>query len=167
MRPRFLLLLLLGLCSLGMGRKSLPFSVRFYTQTTQGDTDSFAVPVKLLNGQQTYLDEIAAVSERDIVAIYPYAVSDGSGGCAFKLDDHGTMALDSLSMAKRGSLLIATIDGRQVADILIDQRVTIGVVTIPGGIQTDEMKVLLKKYPIMGGKKAAKKEHRNVFSVGF
>jgi hypothetical protein len=167
MRPRVLLILLLGLCSLGMGRKTLPFSIRFYTETTQGDSDSFSVPVTLLNGKQTYIDQIAAVSERDIVAIYPYAVADGSGGCAFKLDDHGTMSLDSLSMAKRGTLLIATINGRQVADLLIDQRVTDGLVTIPGGIQTDEMKVILKKYPLMGGKKAAKKEHRNVFSVGF
>ena len=167
MRQRFLILpLLLGLCCLGMGKKHEPFNIRFYTEAAQGDTDSFSEPLELLNGQQVYLDEIANISERDIVAVYPYPVDDGSGGCAFKLDDHGTDSLDSLSNEKRGSLLIATISGRQVADILIDQRVTDGIVTIPNGITTDEMKIILKKFPIMGSKKAAKKQKKNVFSVG-
>jgi len=34
-------------------------------------------------------------------------------------------------VAKKGTLLIASINGRQVADITIDQRVSDGVVTIP------------------------------------
>jgi hypothetical protein len=164
MRIRFLLIPLLGLCCLGMGKKTPGLSVRFYTQTSQNDSDSFAVPVTLLNGQQTYIDQIASISEHDILAIYPFPVADGSGGCAFKLDDHGTIGLDTLSVAKRGTLLIATIDGRQVADILIDQRVSDGIVTIPGGITTDEMKELLHKYPVLGGKKKLKK--KDVYSAG-
>lgn len=164
MRHRFLFILLLGLCCLGMGKPKIPLSIRFYTQTAQGDSDSFAAPVTLLNGQQTYIDQIASISERDVVAVYPYAVADGSGACAFKLDDHGTMTLDSLSVGKRGTTLIATINGRQVADILIDQRVTDGVLTIPGGIQIDEMKTILKKYPVLGGKKTPKK--KDIYSTG-
>lgn len=166
MRYRLVIILLLGLCCLGMGRKKLPFSIRFYTQTAMGDTDSFAAPVSLLNGQRTYVDQIASISERDIVAIYPFPVADGTGGCAFKLDDHGTMSLDSLSVAKKGTILIATVNGRQVADIMIDQRVTDGVVTIPSGLTTDDMKTLLKKYPIIGGKKAERKKKKDVYSVG-
>jgi hypothetical protein len=166
MRRALPLILLLGLCCLGMGRKELPLSIRFYLQTTQGDTDSFAAPVTLLNGQQTYVDQIAAISERDILAIYPFPVADGSGGCAFRLDDHGTMSLDSLSNDKRGTLLIATINGRQVADILIDRRVSDGIVTIPSGITTDEMKLILKRFPVIGGKKAEKKKKKDVYSVG-
>jgi hypothetical protein len=123
------------------------------------------VQVTLLNGQQTYVDEIAAISEQDIIGIYPFAVADGTGGCSFKLDDHGTIGLDTLSMAKRGTLLIATINGRQVADILIDKRVSDGIVTIPGGITTDEMKDMLKKFALIGGKKKAKKS--DGYSAGF
>jgi hypothetical protein len=166
MRPLLPLLLLLGLCCLGFGRKELPLSIRFYTQTQQGDTDSFSAPVTLLNGQQTYIDQIANISERDIVAIYPFPVADGSGGCAFKLDDHGTLSLNSLSNEKRGSLLIGVVNGHQVADILIDQPVTDGVVTIPSGITTDDMKLILKRYPIIGGKKAARKQKKDIYSVG-
>jgi hypothetical protein len=166
MRLRFLLLILLSLSCLGMGKKKPEFNIRFYTQTAQADTDSFSVPVTLLNGKKVYIDQIASVSERDIVAVYPFPVADGSGGCALKLDDHGTMSLDSLSVAKKGTILIGTINGRQVADIMIDQRVTDGIVTIPSGLTTEEMKQILHKYPILGGKKADKKKKKDVYSIG-
>jgi hypothetical protein len=165
MRHRFFLILLLALCCLGMAKKKPAFSIRFYTETSSNDSDTFAAPVTLLNGKPTYVDQIAAISERDIVAIYPFAVADGSGGCTFKLDDHGTISLDTLSVAKRGTQLIAVIDGQQIADILIDQRVSDGIVTIPGGITTDEMKKMLKKYPVIGGKRKMKK--KDVYSAGF
>jgi len=148
-----------------MGKKQPTLSIRFYTQTSQQDTDSFAAPVTLLNGQQTYIDQIASISDRDIVAVYPFPVADGSGGCAFKLDDHGQIALDSLSVEKRGTLLIATIGSRQVSDILIDQRVSDGVLTIPSGINTDEMKQILAKFPVMGAKKRQPKK-KDIYSVG-
>ena len=166
MRHRFLPVLALGLCCLGMmGPKKLPLSVRFYIQTSPNDSDSFSTAVTLLNGQQTTVDDIAAISERDIVSILPFAAADGSGGCGFFLDDHGTIALDSLSSAKRGTLLIATIDGVQLADILIDRRITDGFVQIPAGITTDQMKELLKKFPVSGGRKKPKK--KDVYSAGF
>jgi len=166
MRQWFLLIVLLGLCCLGMGKKEPALNIRFYTQTVKGDTDSFSVPVALLNGQKIYIDQVANISERDIVAVYPFAVPDGSGGCALKLDDHGTMALDSLSVEKKGTILVAAVNGRQVADIVIDQRVADGVVTIPAGLNTDDMKQILKKYPVLGGKKAKKKEKKDVYSQG-
>ena len=167
MRHRLPVVLLLGLCCLGMGSKKLPLSIRFYTLAAEADTSSFSAPVILLNGQQAYIDQVASISERDIVSVFPYSVADGSGGCALKLDDHGTMALDSVSTDKKGSILIATIDGRQVADITIDKRVTDGVLTIPAGIHVDEMQKILKKYPQMGGQKEAKKKKRDIYSVGF
>jgi hypothetical protein len=166
MRYRLLPILFLGLCCMGMGQKKLDLSVRFYTQAARTDSESFAVPVTLLNGQQTYVDVIAAISEHDIVAIYPFAVADGSGGCTFKLDDHGTIALDTLSVTKRGTLLIGTINGRQVSDVLIDQRVSDGILTIPNGITTDEMKQLLKRYPVLGGGGKKKMKKKDVYSVG-
>ena len=165
MRYRSLLILALGVCCLGMGEKKLPLSIRFYSLTSPNDSDSFSTQVTLLNGRQGTVDDIAEISERDVVAIFPYTAADGSGGCSFQLDPHGTIALDSLSSAKRGSLLIETIDGRQIADILIDRRITDGIVTIPSGLTTDEMKDLLKHYPIIGGK--GKKKKNDGYSSGF
>jgi hypothetical protein len=166
MRHRFLPILLLGLCCLGMAQKKPALTVRFYTQTAKSDSDSFSVPVTLLNGRQTYIDEVASISEHDIIAILPAAAADGSGSCTFKLDDHGTIGLDTLSVSKRGTLLIATIDGTQVSDILIDQRVSDGIVEIPNGITTDMMKELLKKYPVIGDKKRKLKK-KDGYSAGF
>jgi hypothetical protein len=166
MRYRLLPIILLGLCCMGIGQKKLDLSVRFYTQASKDDSENFAVPVTLLNGQQTYVDVIAAVSEHDIVAIYPFPVADGSGGCTFKLDDHGTIALETLSMTKRGTLLIGTINGRQVSNVLIDQRVSDGIVTIPNGITTDDMKQLLKRYPVLGGGGKKKLKKKDGYSVG-
>jgi hypothetical protein len=167
MRHRLLpIILLLGLCSLGMGKKELPLSIRFYTQTTQGDSDSFSAPVKMLNGKETYVDQVASISERDIAAVQPSVAADGSGACLIQLDDHGTMALDSLSVAKKGSLLLAFINAHQVLDILIDQRVSDGRLWISSGITTAEMKLILKKYPLIGGKKEAKKQKKDIYSTG-
>ena len=166
MRYRLLPIIFLGLCCMGIGAKKMDVSVRFYTQASKIDSESFAVPVTLLNGKQTYLDEVAAISEHDIVAIYPFTAADGSGGCTFKLDDHGTIGLDTLSVSKKGGLLIATINGRQASDILIDQRVSDGIVTIANGITVDEMKQLLKRYPVIGGGGKKKEKKKDVYSVG-
>jgi hypothetical protein len=165
MRARFLLIPLLGLCCLGMGKKQTGAIIRFYTQTSSQDTDSFATQVTLLNGQPTYIDQVANISERDIVAVYPFATPDGTGGCTFKLDAHGTIALDTLSLTKRGTQLIETINGRQIFDVLIDQHITDGVVSIPNGITTDEMKQILKKFPVWGNPKQKPKK-KDIYSVG-
>lgn len=166
MRYRFAIILVLGLCCLGMGRSKLPLTVRFYVQTNQGDTAAFNQPITLLNGEQSYIEAVPRIAEKDIAAVYPFPVADGSGGCGFKLDEHGAVMLDGLSVEKKGTLLIETINDRQVADVLIDQRVTNGVVSIPNGITVDEMKLILKHYPVLGGKKKPKKkdvlQHGNV-----
>ncbi len=157
MRPRFFLILALGFCCLGMGRKKPELDIRFYTETSENDSGAFATRVMLLNGRQAYLDQIAAISESDIAAIYPFPAPDGSAGCAFKLDTRGTIGLDTLSASKKGTLLVAAIDGRQVVDILIDRRVSDGILTIPNGITIDELRQMEARYPVIGGKNTLKK----------
>ncbi len=156
MHRRLLLIPLLGLCCLGMGRKKPDLSIRFYTETSPNDSGAFATRVMLLNGQPTYVDQIAAISEHDIAGVYPFPAPDGSAGCAFKLDARGTIALDTLSVTKKGTILVAAIDGRQVVDILIDQRVTDGIVTIANGITLDEVKAMEKQFPVIGGLRTKK-----------
>jgi hypothetical protein len=153
MRRRFFLILLLGLCCMGMGKKKPELDIRFYTETSQSDTGAFAAEVTLLTGRRTYLDQVAAISEHDIAGIYPFPAQDGSAGCSFKLDARGTIALDTLSVAKRGTYLVAVIDGRQVVDIMIDQRVSDGIVTIANGITLDEVKQMEKQFSVIGTKK--------------
>ena len=167
MRFRVLLpVLLLSVFCLGFGKKTPPLTIRFYTETSEQDTSSFAAVVVLLNGTPTHIDQVAVIAERDILAIYPFTAADGTMGCALKLDTHGTIALDSVTVAKRGSLLVSTINERQVADIMIDARVADGVITIPAGIQPAELKAMKDKFPILGQPEKKKGKGKSKYDDG-
>lgn len=154
MRLRFLLLIPLAILSIAAAKKRPEVTVRFFTETNPQDTNAFATPVTLrYPPRQVYIDKIAAISERDIVGIYPFPAADGTMGCAFKLDEHGRIGLDTLSVEKRGTSLVAVVNGRQVIDMQIDRRVSDGFVTIPNGLTPLEIAMLQKKYKVIGGGK--------------
>lgn len=148
------LLPFLALLLIAAGKKQPPLTVRFYTEANAKDTSTFAVPVQLQYPPRTaYVSKIAAISERDVVAIYPFQAADGSLGCAFKLDEHGTIALDTLSVEHRGTALVAVVNGRQVIDMLIDKHVTDGIVVIPSGLAPQEILSLKKTFKTIGSQK--------------
>jgi|SRR5579862_9164949 len=149
--PRFLCLLLLAASLTAMGKKQPPFSIRFYAEGNPQDTGTFATQIQLLSPpKMVYIQKIPALSERDIIAAYPFDAADGSKGCGFKLDDHGTMMLDSISVEKRGTMLVAVVNGRQVVDLQIDKRISDGIVVIPNGLQPLEIEMIKKRFHMMG-----------------
>ena len=151
MRFRFLPLILLAVFSIAAGKKVPNVTVRFHTETNEHDTSSFAAPVTLkYPPRQVFIDKLPAISEREIAAIYPFQAADGTFGCAFKLDDHGTIELDTLSVEKRGTSLVAVVNGRQVTDMQIDRRVSDGVLTIASGLTPLEIALLQRKYRQLG-----------------
>lgn len=155
---RLLLLTILACCFLGFAKRQPKVSVRFYTQATKSDSTNFAAKLKLLgSGQVIYVSKVPVISEDDIAGIYPYHAADGTMGCVFKLDRHGAIGLNTLSIENRGKILVALVDGRQVADLYIDRPIEDGIITIPSGILPQEIQQLAKKYPIAG--KTKKKKH--------
>ncbi len=158
--PRFLLLSAALLLVAGAKKPTVP--VRFYAETNARDGSSFAQPVALLgSAKQVYVSKVPVLSERDIVGVYPVLAPDGSMGCAFKLDEHGRIALEGMSVEKRGQMLIAVVNGRHVLDMIIDDRKSDGIIYIPRGLEVIEVSLLTKKFPVMGvkkGKKAPKPE---------
>lgn len=147
---RFLLPVLALLCVAG-GKKEPPLTVRFYAEANRRDSDVFSSPIQLqYPPRQAYVQKIPTISERDILSIYPFQASDGTMGCAFKLDDHGRIAVDSLSVEKRGSSLVAIVNNRQVIDMLIDKRVSDGIITIPRGLTAQEAALLETKFKTIG-----------------
>lgn len=151
MRFRLLLLLPLAFFSTAAAKKQPGVTVRFHTETNAHDTSSFAIPVTLkYPPREVYIDKLPAITEREIVAIYPFPAADGTMGCAFKLDDHGTIELDTLSVEKRGTSLVAVVNGRQVTDMQIDRRVSDGIVTIPNGLAPEEIMLFQRKYKLLG-----------------
>jgi len=141
------LLPVLALFCIAGARKEPEVTVRFYTEVSGKESDSFSFPVQLhFPPRRGYITKIPNISERDITGIYLFQAADGSVGCSFLLDEHGKVALDTLSIEKRGTSLVALVNGRQAVDILIDRRVSDGIVTIPQGLTLPEAAMLKKTF---------------------
>jgi len=154
---RIFLFLLLALALAGFAEKMRRVSVTFHVETNARDTGAFAIPVKLKNPpRQTFIEKMPSITEQEIQAIYPFPANDGTMGCAFMLDDHGRVWLDTLSVEHLGRSLVAFVDGRQVSDVLIDKRVSDGIITIPYGLTNNDIASLKGKYPIIGQHKLRK-----------
>jgi len=141
----------LALLLAGFAKQTPPITVRFYSEANSAETDNFETPVKLqFAARRAYVQKIPVISERDVAAIYPFAANDGTMGCAFKLDTGGAAKLDSVSVEMRGTSLVVVVNGRQVTDILIDRRVSDGIISIPSGLTALEIRDLTKKFPVLG-----------------
>jgi len=145
--PLWCLLAVLALSFIAAGKKEPELTVRFYTEGNVHDTSVFTVPVVVGSPpRKAYISKIPNISERDISAIYLFVGSDGTVGCTFVLDEHGRVGLDTLSVEKRGTALVAVVNGRQVMDLLIDKRVSDGIITIPRGLSIEEGRMLRKTF---------------------
>jgi len=79
---------------------------RVHAEANPHDTATFSSSVRaLFSGKQVSIERMPRLSERDVVAFYPYSASDGSYGALFQLDERGRIGLDALSIERRGSLL--------------------------------------------------------------
>ena len=159
MRITPLLLLVLALGSLGFARKP-NITVRFHIEANERDGQPFATKVTFHNPErQGSMAQIPAVSERNIVAIFPFTAGDGTAGCAFKLDNFGRTALEEMSLSNRGSSVVAFVGTKtgshQVIDMVVDKVIRDGIISIPRGLTDLEIAALQKEFKTMGqtGKK--------------
>ncbi len=151
-RPALLSLLAFSL--LGMAKKQ-EISVRFHVEANSRDGEPFTVPAKFHNPDRDgFVEKIPAVSERDIRAIYPVAAEDGTFGCVFALDQHGSIGLQTVSTERRGAIMVAFISTKvgthQAADLLIDKPITDGKIYVPRGLTQLEIEALQKQFPTLG-----------------
>jgi len=128
-----------------------PITVRFFTETTSRDTETFASPVQLTNPPRSaFIERTAAISESDINGIYPFLTTDGTWGCLFELTDTGKRNLEMVSAEQRGHAIVAFVGTkkglRQVIDMVIDKRISDGRIVIQRGIQTEEIALLRKAF---------------------
>jgi len=156
-------LVILALFCMGMAQKPPAISVRFFAEANKRDSSTFSSPIALNNSEHTmYIEKIPAITERSFRSIYPFHSTDGTWGCSFKLDEKGTMDLEVVTTSQRGRLMLAFIltkeANHQVCEMLIDQRISDGIITIPSGITDSEMQQLMKVYPVMGQARPTKKK---------
>ncbi|HME88007.1 MAG TPA: hypothetical protein VKE30_02200 [Chthoniobacterales bacterium] len=127
---------------------------RVHAEANPHDTATFSSSVRaLFSGKQVSIERMPRLSERDVVAFYPYSASDGSYGALFQLDEHGRIGLDALSIERRGSLLFVLINGRPVTELQIDQRVSDGPIYIASGLTKADIDSMKKDWPLIGEKK--------------
>ena len=159
---RILLPVLAFLCFAAAAKKQPDVTVRIHAEANPQDGERFANPAALrFPPRAAYIQKVPVVSERHIKAIYPFQAPDGSWGCAFKLDGSGRLALEVLSTDRRGSSIVVFLSTRkathQVIDMVIDQRVTDGVITVQQGLTELEIQLLKKQFPVLGGAQGKKR----------
>ena len=161
---RLLPLLLLAICFIplsaeaGSKRKKNDLTVRFHLQASQQDGEPFIMAVPAgAQGLPAYVKKIPEINENDITAVYPFAAQDGTMGVALKLDPHGRIMLDTVSVENRGRVFVVLVNARVVTAMLIDRRVNDGTITIPSGLSQPEIDQFLKKYRVIGEPEGKKK----------
>ena len=145
--------------ALAAGRKKRDptIAIRFHVEVTQSDP-TFATKVTAGDPpRELTVEKLASISERDIASFYPYKAADGTYSAVFKLDDHGSMVLQTLSEESRGKSIVAAINGRPLAVLAVDKPVTDGIIFIPRGFTEADIRQMGESFDIMGKDYDAKK----------
>jgi hypothetical protein len=153
---RILLFCLLPLAPLFSGetKQGTDVQIRLHAEGQEQEGETFVVPVTLTNPpKQTFVRKVPIVTERDIVAFYPFAAHDGTIGCYFKLDADGGHKLHQHTVEKLDTLVVAMINGRVACAMMVDKQVKDGILPIPSGFMPIEIAKLQTKFPIMGKEK--------------
>jgi len=134
--------------------KDRPCVFRVHAEANPNDTAAFSASVPaLFSGKRVAIERAPRLSERDVVAFYPYSTKDGSNGALFQLDEHGRVTLDALSVEQRGRLLFVLVNGRPIAQLEVDQRVSDGRIYIASGLTKADIDSFKKCWRLIGAKK--------------
>ena len=146
-----LIVALLAVSAIGKDRHCI---FRVHTEANPQDTAAFSSSVRaLFSGKQVAIERMPRLSERDVVAFYPYTAANGTYGALLQLDEHGRIALDALSVERNGSLLFVLINGRPVSELFIDRRVSDGRIYIGSGLTKADIDLMKKDWRLIGEKK--------------
>jgi len=151
-------LILAGLCLLlvpaaaDARKPRCTLRVHLEANARDGDVFSSRIPSPT-TGKNVVIQKTPAISERDVVAFAAYQAADGSYGALFQLDDHGKLALDTLSVEKRGTYLYIFVNGRGVAELQIDRRVSDGKLYVASGLTPVDLGLMKKAWRVIGQKR--------------
>jgi hypothetical protein len=150
MKPIFASLIVAFLAISATG-KDRHCTFRVHAEANPNDTAVFSSSIRaLFSGKQVAIERIPRLSERDVVAFYPYPAGDGNYGALFQLDEHGRLALDALSIERRGSLLFVLMNGRAITELQIDRRVSDGQIYIASGLTKADIDLMKKDWRLIG-----------------
>ena len=97
-------------------------------------------------GRQVTIAKVPTISELDVVGFRAYPAANGTYGVLFQLNDHGKLALDTLSIERRGSSLFVFANGRFIDELQIDRRVSDGKLYIASGFTAADVELMKKDW---------------------
>ncbi len=129
-------------------------TLRAHVEANANDGAVFSTQLRSpATGKNIVIEKVPSISERDVLAFYPYPAADGSYGVLFKLSDHGKLALDTLSLEKRGTFLYVFVNGRPAAELQVDKRVSDGKLFVPSGLTQADIDLMKKDWRLIGQRK--------------
>jgi hypothetical protein len=132
--------------------KSAHCTVRVHAEANAKDGSVFATPVTTpITGKNIFIEKVPTISERDVAAFRAYPAKDGSFGVLFQLNDHGRLALESLSTEHRGGTVLVLVNGRAVTEMLVDRRISDGKLYIAAGLNAADIQAMEKDWPSRKG----------------
>ena len=129
-------------------------TIRVHAQANENDGSVFATPITApSSGRNIFIEKIPVISEHDVAAIRTYPAADGSFGVLLKLNDHGRLALETMSMEHRGTTVIVLVNGRAITELMIDRPVRDGQIYLPSGLAAADVAMMEKEWPAKGERK--------------
>jgi hypothetical protein len=125
---------------------------RVHAEANANNGPVFSTQTRLF-GKLVTIEKVPSISERDVTGLQIYRAPDGTYGALFQLNDHGRLALDSLSIERRGGFLFVFINGRPLTELQIDRRVSDGKIYIASGLTTNEIELMKKNWPSSASRK--------------
>ena len=143
------LLPLLAVATLSAGKRHC--TLRLHVEGNANDGSVFSTQLKSqYTGKEVVIQKIASISENDVVAFYPLPATDGTFGALLQLDEHGKLALDTLSIEKRGTGLFVFVNGRPLTEFQIDRRISDGKIYIASGLTAADIEAMKKDWRVIG-----------------
>ena len=134
--------------AVAVGEAKQHSTFRVHAEASANDGPVFSTQIRSrLSGKTVTIGKVPLISERDVTGLQVYRASDGSYGALLQLNDHGRLALDSVSIERRGSFLFVFINGRPITELQIDRRVSDGKIYIASGLTTNEIALMKKDWP--------------------
>lgn len=140
----FVTFLVLGAADARKPRATLRAHVEANAQDGPTFSSRFRSP---RTGREVVMSKAPAISELDVVGFKEYPAPDGTLGALFQLNDHGKLALDTLSIERRGSSLFVFVNGRFVDELQIDRRVSDGQLYLAAGLTPGDVELMKKQWP--------------------
>lgn len=129
-------------------------TLRVHVEANAQDGAVFSTAIRSqFSDKNVVIEKTPSLSEHDVVAFRPYPRPDGSYGALLQLDDHGKMALDALSIERRGRSLFVFVNGRALTELQVDRRVSDGKIYLPSGLTASDIELMRKDWRVIGERK--------------